>query len=84
MKEASRRLPVAPDLLQRDFSPARPDQTWTTDITYIWAGEGWLYLAVILMRRVNPTFDRIVVVQHDPVRLRSSPFLASCQRPVIH
>jgi transposase InsO family protein len=26
-------LPVAPDLLQRDFSPARPDQAWSTDIT---------------------------------------------------
>jgi len=41
-------LPVAPDLLQRDFSPARPDQVWTTDITYIWTHEGWLFLTVIL------------------------------------
>lgn len=35
-------LPVAPNLLQRDFSPARPDQAWTTDITYLWTDEGWL------------------------------------------
>ena len=27
-------LPVAPNLLQRDFSPMKPDQVWTTDITY--------------------------------------------------
>jgi transposase InsO family protein len=41
-------LPVAPNLLQRDFSPARPDQVWSTDITSIWTDEGWLYLTVIL------------------------------------
>jgi len=32
--DSNHSLPVAPDLLQRDFSPARPDQVWTTDITY--------------------------------------------------
>ncbi|MBN3793301.1 IS3 family transposase [Burkholderia sp. Ac-20353] len=41
-------LPVAPNVLQRDFSPAKPDQVWTTDITYLWTDEGWLYLTVIL------------------------------------
>lgn len=25
-----------------------PDQTWVTDITYIWTKEGWLYLAAVL------------------------------------
>jgi putative transposase len=46
--DSNHSLPVAPDLLQRDFSPARPDQVWTTDITYIWTDEGWLFLTVIL------------------------------------
>ena len=41
-------LPVAPNLLQRDFSPEKPDQVWAGDITYIWTTEGWLYLAVVL------------------------------------
>jgi len=40
--DSNHSLPVAPDLLQRDFSPARPDQAWGTDITYIWTDEGWL------------------------------------------
>jgi putative transposase len=31
-----------------DFSAERPDQTWLSDITYIWTEEGWLYLAVVL------------------------------------
>ena len=46
--DSNHSLPVAPDLLQRDFSPAGPDQAWSTDITYIWTDEGWLYLTVIL------------------------------------
>jgi putative transposase len=41
-------LPVAPNLLQRDFSPSGPNQVWASDITYVWTGEGWLYLAVTL------------------------------------
>jgi len=38
----------APDLLEREFTAERPHQVWTSDITYIWTTEGWLYLAVIL------------------------------------
>jgi len=41
-------LPVADNLLDRNFDPAAPDQVWTSDITYIWTDEGWLYLAVVL------------------------------------
>jgi len=40
--------PVAPNLVQRNFSAEAPDRLWTGDITYIWTAEGWLYLAVIL------------------------------------
>lgn len=41
-------FPVAPNLLDRNFEPPRPDQTWTTDITFIATNEGWLYLAVVM------------------------------------
>jgi putative transposase len=41
-------LPVAANLIARDFSPAQPNQSWGADITYIWTDEGWLYLAVVL------------------------------------
>lgn len=41
-------LPVADNLLDRNFNPGQPDQVWTSDITYIWTDEGWLYLAVVL------------------------------------
>lgn len=41
-------LPVADNLLDRNFMPAAPNQVWTSDITYLWTDEGWLYLAIVL------------------------------------
>jgi transposase InsO family protein len=41
-------LPVAENVLERNFSVARPGEVWTTEITYIWTAEGWLYLVVFL------------------------------------
>ena len=41
-------LPVAANLLDRNFVAEKPNQVWLADITYIPTGEGWLYLAVIL------------------------------------
>lgn len=41
-------LPVAPNLLQRQFAAGDVNQRWVSDMTYIRTGEGWLYLAVVL------------------------------------
>ena len=41
-------LPVAPNLLDRNFKTSSPDRAYCGDITYIWTREGWLYLAVVL------------------------------------
>jgi len=41
-------MPVAPNLLARNFTPPAPNKVWTGDITYIATGEGWLYLAIVL------------------------------------
>lgn len=38
-------LPVAPNLLDRQFAVTAPNKAWVTDITYIPSDEGWLYLA---------------------------------------
>lgn len=46
--DSNHSLPVAQNLLQRDFSPAAPDRVWSSDITYIATDEGWLYLAVVI------------------------------------
>jgi putative transposase len=41
-------LPIAPNLLDRNFTPGAPNQAWAADLTYVWSDEGWLYLAVVL------------------------------------
>ena len=38
-------LPVAPNILEREFSVNTPNKVWVSDITYILTDEGWLYLA---------------------------------------
>jgi putative transposase len=40
--------PVAENVLNREFYPERPNQVWTSDITYIPTAKGWLFLAVVL------------------------------------
>jgi transposase InsO family protein len=38
-------LPVAENLLNREFKASKPNQAWVGDITYIATDEGWMYLA---------------------------------------
>lgn len=45
---SAHKLPVADNVLNRQFQAARPDQVWVADITYISTQEGWLYLAVVM------------------------------------
>ena len=40
--------PIAPDLIQQDFTAEAPNQRWVTDITYVPTAEGWLILAAIV------------------------------------
>jgi putative transposase len=49
-------LPVAGNLLDRQFDSQAPNERWVADITYIPTREGWLYLAV-----VEDLYSRMVV-----------------------
>lgn len=63
-------LPVAQNLLQQNFVAQQTNARWTSDITYIWTSEGWLYLAVVLdlaSRRIvgwsmKSSLDRSIVL----------------------
>lgn len=41
-------LPIAANVLDRQFNPVAPNMAYVTDITYIRTGAGWLYLAIVL------------------------------------
>ena len=38
----------ARNLLEQDFSAVTTNERWASDITYLWTGQGWLYLAVVM------------------------------------
>ena len=46
--DSNHKLPISPNLLNREFTVAEPDKVWVGDITYIATDEGWLYLAVVI------------------------------------
>jgi transposase InsO family protein len=82
-------LPVAQNLLARNFGASEADVKWAGDITYLWMGEGWLYLAVVLdlfSRRVvgwslQARSDRSLVVNALRSALCQRHLRAGLQRP---
>ena len=54
--DSNHALPVAENVLGRQFDPEAPNEKWVADITYVPTREGWLYLAV-----VEDLFSRRVV-----------------------
>ena len=54
--DSNHQLPVAENVLDRNFDPEKPNTSWVADVTYIPTREGWLYLAV-----VEDLFSRRVV-----------------------
>jgi putative transposase len=69
--------PVAPNLLDRDFAAAGPDEKWGADISYIWTTEGWLYLAVVI-----DLFARRVVGWSTGDRLHRDLALAALRKAI--
>ena len=72
-----------PNTLDRKFSVAGPNAAWCGDITYIWAGGRWVYLAVIIdlyARRVvgwsiskNPDASLVINALENAYQQRAKP-----------
>ena len=68
--DSNHKLPIAPNLLDRDFTASAPNLKWAGDITYLMTSEGWLYLAVII-----DLFSRTVVGWSMSKRMTAEPGL---------
>ena len=67
-------LPVAPNLLDRDFTASTPNQKWVADITYVPTQEGWLYLGAVVDLK-----SRLVVGHSMQERMTSSLVIDALQ-----
>ncbi|SPC24906.1 conserved hypothetical protein [Cupriavidus taiwanensis] len=82
-------LPVAPNLLERNFTAPAPNRVWTSDITYVATADGWLYLAVIIdlfSRQVVGLVDAAAYegrVGHGCVAHGMVPASPRCQRDCV-
>lgn len=47
-RKASKEYVDIPNQLDRQFAVTEPNQVWCGDVTYIWTGKRWAYLAVVL------------------------------------
>jgi len=46
--DSRHKLPIAENVLNREFETRNANEVWLTDITYVWTRTGWLYLAAVL------------------------------------
>jgi len=47
-KKAAQEHVLIPNQLARQFSVSRPNEVWCGDVTYIWSGRRWAYLALVM------------------------------------
>jgi transposase InsO family protein len=76
------KLPIVPNVLDRNFTVEKPNRAWTGDVTYIATEEGWLYLAVVIdlfsrrivgWSKIPFFFQSCVVVYSNSVNIAAAP-----------
>lgn len=69
--------PVAPNILDQDFTADGPDQKWGVDISYVWTTEGWLYLTIVV-----DLFSRKIVGWATSDRMKRGLAMGALQRAI--
>ena len=80
--DSSHRMPVAANVLDRDFTATKPNEKWVMDLTYLPTREGWLFLALVV-----DLFSRRIVGWSMAATMTSrlvvdALTMAKCQRDV--
>jgi transposase InsO family protein len=73
-------LPVAPNLLERDFAADAPNKKWMSDFTYLETQEGWLYLAGVIDAYSRKIVGWSMSEQHDAELVQAALHMALLQR----
>lgn len=77
--DSDHNLPIAANVLDRNFTATRPNEKWTSDITYIRTGEGWVYLAVVI-----DLFSRKIVGWAMADHMRKELVLDALNMAIVH
>jgi putative transposase len=75
--DSSHSMPVAENLLDRQFTATEPNQKWVADITYVSTDEGWLYLATVM-----DLFSRRIIGYATSRRLKQELVLEALARAI--
>jgi transposase InsO family protein len=72
--------PIAPNLLERDFTADVPNKKWMTDMTFIATGEGWLYLAGVIDAYSRRLIGWAMGLEHDAELVKQALHMALVMR----
>ena len=78
--DSNHHMPIAPNLLERDFEACAPNKKWVTDITFIATLEGWLYLAGVLDTYSRKVIGWAMGKQHDAELVKEALQMALMRR----
>ncbi len=85
--DSNHKYPISPNLLNQNFTADQPGKIWTSDITYIETGEGWLFLTVVedlfnrqivgwaMEDRLTASATTLLALQHACSRFHPDPGL---------
>lgn len=72
--------PIAPNLLERDFTADAPNKKWMTDMTFIATSEGWLYLAGVIDAYSRRLVGWAMGQEHDAELVKQALHMALVMR----
>jgi putative transposase len=77
---SNHQFPIAPNLLEQDFTASAPNTKWLTDFTFIETREGWLYLAGVLDAYSRKIVGWAMSEHHDAELVKEALRMALLQR----
>jgi putative transposase len=78
--DSNHQFPIAPNLLEQDFTASAPNKKWMTDFTYIDTREGWLFLAGVLDAYSRKIVGWSMSEKHDAELVTAALHMALLQR----